>query len=228
MPRTRTVSASEAIDITALHAQLGHESTEKIRLRFFECYAGAANLIAEAAVCVKILDDREEDLTGLPMVGTFRRIASGQVLPALVWQFIESPNRQLVEGLPLKHQERLVRDPVVEVVERKPEGGFTKVMVDLTRAPREIGRLIAGPDGIRTLREQMAHLGVQRVRPSAAKPAPADEEAEPGPAGPLSHKLTVRLTATELERLRVNAARARVDDAEYVRRAIRRGGGFMA
>jgi hypothetical protein len=109
-----------AIDLAAIEAELRPLSTEKLKFRFFETYTGAARLIAEAAVCVKLMKERGENLAGLPMVGTFLRIASGQVLPELVWKFIESPNRQRVERLPLEDRKRLAADAMVPVVETRP------------------------------------------------------------------------------------------------------------
>jgi hypothetical protein len=148
------------IDLTAIEAELRPLNAEKIRFRFLECYQGAARMLAEAAVCVKLLKERGNSLEGIPMVGTFLRVASGQILPELVWKFLESANRPIVEGLPLPDQQRVVSDPMVPVIEPKVDGGFTTRMVNLTSASRDVARLAVGPDGIRSLGHAACAAGV--------------------------------------------------------------------
>lgn len=209
-----STTQTEAIDIAAIEAELRPQSTAKIKVRFFECYGGAARLIAEAAVCVRLLTERGEDMRGMPMVGTFRRIAEGQVLPEVVWKFIESPNRQKVERLPLSDQKRLVADPMVPVAE-----GQTVRKIDLTQAPPEVAKVIIGPDGIRSPEEQRAYLGQQKVRAAHAK-RPAT------PAATFDRTLTVGFTTTEFSALIENAARTGLSDRDYVRHVLDRAGAF--
>ena len=205
---------TELIDIAAIAAELRPQSTAKLKLRFFECYSGAARLIAEAAVCVKLLIERGEDLKGVPMVGTFRRVAEGQILPELVWKFIESPNRQRVERLPLDDQRRIAADPMVAVAE-----GQTVRKIDLTQAPPDVAKVVIGPDGIRSPEEQRAYLGQQKVREAHAR-RPAT------PTTAFDRTLTVGFTTTEFSSLIENAARAGLSDRDYIRHLLDRSGAF--
>jgi hypothetical protein len=221
-------SAEPRIDLAAIESELRPLSSEKLRFRFVECYNGAAKLIAQAAVCVKLLKERGDSMTGIPMTGTYLRIASGQVLPELVWKFIESPHRQKVERLPIDDQRRLAANPVVPVVEPKPGkgNGYTTRMQDLTKATPEVAKIAIGPDGIRSPEEQLAFIGTQKARPILAK-ATSDDEPE-APAEPLRHQITVKLTASELEAIRIHAAYAHVSESEIVRRFLIRSGAFDA
>src|SRR5262245_7741464 len=122
MPRSRSgassmtetqVESQRTIDLEAIEFELRPLGTEKLKFRFHECRASGARLLAEAAICVKLLKERGEDMQGLQMIGTFLRIAAGQLSPELVWRFLESRNRQLVESLPLPDQEKLAADPMI-------------------------------------------------------------------------------------------------------------------
>ena len=172
------VKRPDAIDLAAIEAELRPQSTDRLKARFFECYDGAARLIAEAAVCIKLMSERGENLAGIPMAGTFKRIAAGQILPELVWKFIESPNRQRVERLPLEDQKRLVANPMVPIVEprHEPGTGYTTRMVDLSKAPTDVAKLAIGYDGIRTPEEQIAELAAQKASPKRTLAAMKEEE----------------------------------------------------
>jgi hypothetical protein len=201
----------ETINLVAIEAELRPKSTEELRFRFHECYTGGAKLIAEAAICVKLMQERGESFTGMPLIGMYRKVASGQIPPELVWEFLDSPNKQFVTTLPMDDQKRLVANAMVPVVEAKPEGGFTKRLVDLRTAPKEVAKLVCGPDGIRTIEEQMAHLGAQKARPTAA-PTKAEEIQEP-----LSHQVTIKVTDSELQALKIRAALNGVEVPAIVR-----------
>lgn len=211
---TDLAASSNLIDLSAIEAKLRTRSSDHLRQRFLECYGGAAQLIAEAAVCVRLLMERGEDLCGVPMAGTFRRIAEGQVLPEVVWKFIESPNRQKVERLPLSDQRRLAADPMVPVAE-----GQTIRKIDLTKAPPEVAKVVLGPDGIRSPEEQRAYLGQQKVRTAQAK-RPAT------PAVAFDRTLTIGFATTEFSAMIENAARAGLSDRDYVRHVLERSGAF--
>ena len=207
------------IDLKAIEANLRPLSIEKLKFRFFECYSGAASFMAEAAMCVKLMKEHGDPLTGMPMVGTFLRIASGQILPELVWKFIESPNRQRVERLPLEDQKRIANDSMVPAVFPKPGGGYDKRMVDLCKASPEVAKQVAGPDGLRNPEEQLAVLTAPKPKPvvsTLAEPADASE--------PLTHSVTVKLTVSELSALKINAARAMISDRDMARRGLIRSG----
>jgi hypothetical protein len=215
--KTSDTAKSNAIDMTAMEIELRPRSTEDLKFVFHECYAGAANFIAKAAVCVKLLQERGENLHGIPLVGTFRRIATGQIVPELVWKYHDSPNRHIVERLPLDDQRRLVREETIEVVEPKTEGGFTKRMVDLTTAPTDVARLVIGPAGIRSLEDQMAYLGAQKARPIARKRSD-EQEGSDMPQEPLTHQINVKLTDSEYQALRIKAAMNKIPENKMARR----------
>ena len=215
---------SETIEtIETIEARLRPQSTEDLRFRFHECFAGAANLINEAAVCVKLLQERGENLSGLHMVGTFRRVASGQVLAELIWKFIESPsfNRQAVERLPLDDQKKLARDPMVVLVEPKPKGGgYERRRVDLTTAPAPAVKLAIGPDGLRSVEEQLAYLGAHKTSYAVVKAVAEKDEEEEVIQEPLTHQVVVKLTSTEMEALKIRAALAHCTEREIARRYL--------
>lgn len=207
------------INLPAIEAELRPQSPEKLRSTFVESYGKAALFIARAAVCVKLLEERGESLHGIPQLGLFRRVASGQVLPELVWKFLESPARNLVERAPLNDQRKLADCPTRPVVEPAAGGGWTTRMVDLTRAPVETVKQVIGPDGLREPEDQIIYLNAQKRRPAPA-PAPAHEPA----AEPLDRSVTVRLTVTEMAALKVNAARAFVTESAMARRGLVKSG----
>lgn len=205
------------IDMTAIEAQLRPESSERLRSQFHECYHGAARFLAKAAVIVKLLKERGEPLADIPSVGTYLRIASGQVLPELVWKFIESPNRRLVEYLPLADQQRLTADARIPMIEAAPGGGYTHRIVDLVTAPSHVVRVAIGSEGIRSIEEQMAFLGAQKVQETVLRPP---SQADESPSEPLKHQITVRLSDSEYKAIRVQAANANIPDRLMVRRLI--------
>ena len=222
MTTNLSTRSPESIDLDAIEASLKDMEPGKLKLRFFECYTGAARLMAEAAVCVKLLKAADQPLTGIPMVGTFLRIASGQIDPQLVWEFIESPNRSLVERLPLDEQERLAADPMVPVVEPRNDknysAGFTQRLVDLRTAPREVARLAIGPAGIRNAEDQIRELTTPKRRPAPPEPTPEVE--------PVNQRLLVKLTAAEYQALRHHAADDGVTESEMARQFLRQAGAF--
>ena len=60
--QTKLAPTPDAIDMTAIEANLRPKSTEELRFRFHECYSGAASLMAEAAICVKLMQERGDSL----------------------------------------------------------------------------------------------------------------------------------------------------------------------
>ena len=106
----------------------------------------SAMSVARAAVCVKLLKERGEDVTGMPAVETFLRIASGQILPEFVavvaiaiesshsdrlgpppepidserlGSLLESSHFERLGSLPLPDQRRLIDNPMVPVVQQQ-------------------------------------------------------------------------------------------------------------
>ena len=68
-----TPDPDDRIDMTAIEAELSSCTNERLRTEFVECYNKAAAYVARAAMCVKILESRGENLRGIPQVGLFRR-----------------------------------------------------------------------------------------------------------------------------------------------------------
>lgn len=219
MPKPSTLPAVPMIDLATIEAELRPLATDKLRAVFVESFGRATDFIARAAVCVKLMEERGEELRGIPQLGLFRRIAAGQVLPELVWKYAESPARRIVERLPLNDQRKLIQNPMSPVVEPVAGGGTTTRMVDLSRAPIETVRQVIGPDGIRTPEDQLVYLAAQKHRVAAIPVSVATI-----PDEPLDRSLTVKLTASEFAALKVNAARARVADREMARRGLLRSG----
>ncbi len=207
------------INLMEIEEELRPQSTEKLRTTFIECFGKAAEFIARAAVCVKLMEERGECLTGLPQVGTLRRVASGQILPEVVWTFIESPGRNDILRAPLPDQKKLASSPMQPVIEPIPGGGMTTRMVDLTRASRDVVRQALGPEGLRSPEEQLAYLASQKRNVSSALLVSSDPIAEP-----LTKSVNVRLTASEMEALTINAARAGIKASDMARRGLVRSG----
>ncbi len=214
------VKVSDTIDIEALEVELEKQSTEDLKVHFFNCYNGAERFIVESAICAKILKARGENTTGFPMVGTYLRIAEGQILAKLVWMFIESPNRNAVERLPKSAQEEIAENPMVPVVEAKPGGGWTKRMYDLRTAPAAIIKVAIGDEGIRTTEEQQIYLTTQKPRP-IVKPSDDDVTQEP-----LTRSLAVKLTESEFASLKMHAAVAGVTESKRAHRFLDTAGAF--
>jgi len=204
------------IDLQAIEAELRPMNSDRIREVFVESSGKAAECIARAAICVKLLEERGESLHGIPQIRTLRRVASGQVLPDLVWTFAESPGRDEIMRAPLPDQRKIVNDPIVPVVEPTAGGGVTTRMTDLTKAPREVVRQVLGPEGIRTPQEQVAYIAAVKSRVTTA---PRKSEPEPIKE-PLTRTVTVKLTESEYQGLVINAARLGLKPGELARRGL--------
>jgi hypothetical protein len=208
------------IDMAAIEAELRPLSATRLKAVFVECYGKAAESIARAAVCVKLLEERDEKLSGvIPRLQFFRRVASGQVLPDLAWKFAESPARQMIENLPIPDQKKLAKDAVVPVVEPAPGGRFTTRMQDLTKSSKDVVRQVIGDEGVRTPEEQIVYLTMRKTRAAipAAIAAPVAEE-------PLTKSVTVKLTESEWAALTINATRARLAPPLMARRGLVQSG----
>lgn len=218
MAPTKTNPSDQGIDLTAIEAELRPLSTEKLRGMFVESYGKAAEFIARASVCVKLMEERGENLRGIPQIQLFRRVACGQVLPELVWKFMESPARREVERLPLPDQRKLAESPFLPVAEPASGGGYTKRMVDLTTASVTLVKQVIGPEGVRSPEEQIAYISTAKPRSVVTpKVAPVAEE-------PLTRSVTVKLTESEWAVLQIKAARARLSPAMMARRGMIQSG----
>lgn len=216
--KTAASMPRDGVDLAAIETELRPLSTEKLRSTFVESYGKAAEFIARAAVCVKLMEERGESLHGLPQLQLFRRVASGQLLADLVWKFIDSPARQVVERLPLPDQKRLASNPVLPVVEAAVGGGYTQRMTDLTKVSKAVVRQVIGDEGIRTPEEQIAHIASSKNRvPVAPTKSPVAEE-------PLTRSVTVKLTDSEWRALNINATRSGLTPALMARRGLIQSG----
>ena len=93
---TTLAPAGDPNDMAAIEAELTPLTSGRLRSVLVESCGSAVSHIARAAVCVKLLEARGEDLHGIPQLGLFRRIASGLVLPDVVWKYSEAPGRQVI------------------------------------------------------------------------------------------------------------------------------------
>ena len=211
---TTLAPAGDPNDMAAIEAELTPLTSGRLRSVLVESCGSAVSHIARAAVCVKLLEARGEDLHGIPQLGLFRRIASGLVLPDVVWKYSEAPGRQVVERAPINDQRKLADNPMYPVVEPAPGGGFTPRMMDLSKASVAVVRQVVAPEGLRTPEEQIAYLTTNRPRPIS----PATESSEV--KEPFVHQLTIQLTKSEYAALRVNAARAGKSEKEMARRGL--------
>src|SRR4051812_31852449 len=90
------------IDLTAIEAELTPLSNDELKAKFEESFLGAARWFAIGAVSYKILTARGVNLEGVPLVSFFRKIAGGQLLPEFACMFMESPNRNALQFLPIQ------------------------------------------------------------------------------------------------------------------------------
>lgn len=87
-----------------------------------------------------------------------RRVASGQMLPDLLPSGLQCPEMlERISSLPLPDQKRLVRDPMVPVVELRP-GGVIEVPYDATKLTRKQANQVFEKGHIRSVEEQVAYL----------------------------------------------------------------------
>lgn len=215
---------AQPIDMQAIETELRPLSSEKLTFRFWECHNGAARMIAEAAICIKLLKERGDDLKNLRpgTRETYVRVANGQIDPLFLWKFIESQGRAHLQNLPIKDQKRLAENPMVPVVQVLPDRKYTTRMVDLSVAPKEVVKLVAGYEGIRSPEEQIGIIAQQKAYTAATTKPDVDEV----PSEPLEHRITLRLTASELEALKIHAAKSRLSESEMARRFLIRAGAF--
>lgn len=216
--RAKAAAETESIDLAAIEARLQKKSTKELWSHFEECLGSAAVFLADAAVTLKILEDRGEDLSDVAMIGTFRRIAAGQVDPRLVWKFMASPARHIVEQLPLPDQRRLVANPMVPVVEKTPDGKLTSRMWDFATAPRRVVEQVVSPDGI--LNEDQQRLNAVRKEAATRIVAKSAKQEDSEILEPLRHQVTAKLTDSEYQALKMHAALNKCSERELVRRGL--------
>lgn len=218
----------DKIDLQAIEFKLKSKTTKQLRADIPKYVAGGAEMLAKAAVCVKIILDRGEQPPDIPGISILKRIAYGQLLPELAWVSAASGNRRTLESLPLTDQRRIIEDPMVKVVEPRsgPGGGYTTRMVNILEAPPNVAKLAVNYDGIRTTEEQIAYLAAQKADPAnAPKAAKSDDDVA---REPFQHSIKIKLTPSEFEAIKVRAARARKKEWQYIHDSLAKAGAFKA
>jgi hypothetical protein len=208
----------QVINLVEIEAELRPMETTKLRNVLAESMGNAAMWIARAAICVKLMEERGEQLVGIHQVSLLRKVASGQVLPEAVLAYGESPARETVLQAPLPDQKKLVKTPVQPVVEPTPNGQMTTRMVDLTKAPKEVVRQVVGPEGIRTPEMQIAYLATQNLqsKAKAGKLLPASAPV----LEPLTREVKVKLTENEWHALNMHASDSSMSLADFIRKTL--------
>jgi glycine betaine/choline ABC-type transport system substrate-binding protein len=90
-------------------------------------------------------------------------------------------------------------------------------MYDLRTAPPDIVKVAVSDEGVRTTEEQQVYLATQKPRPVAKK---QENDSEEDIQEPLSHQVVVRLTASEMEALRIRAALNHTTERGIARRFL--------
>lgn len=204
------------INIGAIEAELSRLSTDKLKAVFRESFGKAAEFIARAAICVKLMEERGESLVGIPQVDIFRRIASGRILPEVAWAFADSPGRVAVFRLPMPDQKKIAINAVYPVASVLADGRIDSRMVDLTRASKEVIGQVVSPKGLRSIEQQIAYLSEREDEMEAMS--------EAGKVDPLPRhrSVTVKLTDEEYQSLVINAARLNMKPYELARSGLLR------
>lgn len=137
---TKALQATGTIDLTVL-------SSDDLRERLASAMGRTAEGLVEMAACVRELEARGEDLSGLHMaiLPYLRRIAYGQLLPRLVIAYAGTPKLlSHASTLPLPDQERLLAEGTVEVAVAERDGSIGSRRID-PRAipPRDLARIFS-------------------------------------------------------------------------------------
>jgi hypothetical protein len=207
------------IDMAKILDELRPLSPAKLFACFDESLGATAFYFARAAGCVFLLKERGEDTSHLKMVGVFLRIASGQILPEITAMFMRYASvRVRVEQLPLPDQRRLVTNPMVLFARPLPGGGFDSQMIDLTKAAPVIVKQVIGPDGIRSLEEQQAHIVMEQSAETAKALRPKRKQ--------VVHRRNIRFDLTEDtdQAIRVAAAKSGVSEGGWILECLFRHG----
>jgi hypothetical protein len=142
-------------------------TAEQLRAEIADCMTVTVSRLVRIAACVRILEDRGEDLSDLRL-GIFqhiRRMAYGQVLPELVVNYQSSPALlRKITMLPIPDQQRILDNRPVPVAVLD-KGDNTHVLIAPKNLSKEQIRQVFDNDHIRDLPEQFAYLRSNTVKP---------------------------------------------------------------
>jgi hypothetical protein len=220
---------------------------DQIEKRFAEATLRTAHGLLEMAACVRVLENRGHNLSGLKMaiLPYLRLIAHGQLMPELVLRFAASPSLLAAAArLPMPDQKRLIDKGVVPmaVIEADRSIGIREVdprvlsRRELSRVFGETGLVppnqqIVAPHAKRSAKRRVRVDGLSRtvwisntsapladflsaMANAAGRQGDIDRRDVNGPS------VGARLTEEERDRLRAACKAMRLDEAEFVRRAI--------
>ena len=194
------------------------QSAGKIKARFFDLNAPIQRLVLEKAIMVSLLKERGEKMEGIRYAGMWLGIAEGHIdLNVCDEEFLQSPNRARIHALPVPDQKRIAANPMVPVIERTSDGkDFTTRMMDVKTMPPDLARVVITSAGITPPDELKAKLTAQARRTT---PPPMIEES----GEHRTRSLTVKITEHDWEEVRIEAARARISEANAAYRIMLRG-----
>lgn len=222
-------------------------ATEEVEHRFAEATLRTARGLLEMAACVRVLESRGHDLTSLKMaiLPYLRLIAHGQLVPELVLRFAASPSLLAAAArLPVNDQRKLLETGVVSVSVVEADRSIGVRDVDPRALSRHELSRIFSDSGIvpperqviaprqRTARKRRVRIDAKsrQVYISNASAPLADFMAAmaeaAGRQGDIDRRdvngpsVGARLTEEERERMRAACKAMRIDEDEFVRRAI--------
>jgi len=220
--QTTLVRIPSSIDVADRRKEIWAMSPADVQVLYSNCIRAGVDMLIEAGLCLEFLGQHGYEVKDMPMAGSLLRIASGQVPAELVHEFLQSPSLSLVELLPRNEQLKLVSNPMVTAVIRKPDGSVDKVLIDTRTAPRSVVALVIGRNGIRDTEEQLAQMNTKKVRPPT-KSVEDDVEAN-GEA--YSRTFTLKLTESQYYAINALAGEAKKSPAVFARQALLRSGAF--
>jgi hypothetical protein len=148
-------------------------TTERIKHELAHTLGLTANSLRRAALLVRTLEERGEDLSGLrlALLSHLKKIACGQLLPEVVVRFAGKPLLiTLIGNLPIDDQRRLSSGDPVRLIVIGDDGRRTHRLADpLYMVPRQLRQVFA-TDHLRTDAEQNLILDDRRRISSAPVP----------------------------------------------------------
>lgn len=147
--------------------ELVHKTTDELKAALADCLRVTVDGLRMAAVYVRELESRGEDLAALKvsMMKYLRLIAYGQMLPEVVVRYAGQPLLlNIIGSLPVPDQGRLAAGDSVKMVTYTSDGQLTHRMVD----PRELHpaqmRQVFDKGSIRSESEQVVWLDADRAK----------------------------------------------------------------
>lgn len=209
------------IDFEAIKAELREKSSEELWKEFHHYNDQTIYAVVRMALVVSEMVERGEDTSHIVGKDSLLKIADGRILPEVAWKFIASSNRRKIESLPISAQRKLVENPAVPVIEPLENGKYTTRMMDVSDMPATVFDVAIGPEGPRPPEEQIACLAQKKQVDAIASKAKSDDNT---PSEPLTRSVSIKLTESEDEALKIAAAKARISPAQMARRMLLKGG----